>query len=241
MSSIDLPRYSFYFDITSDFAHFRDIFTHLFFKTLLAPPRTTVIGIVSAAMGGDEKSTIELSNRSGLYIGVKILLIKGIAKEIIRVKNLKEHTLTETPILRTLIVSPTYRLYIASNNKELLEDMRSALQNPTYSLYLGISEFLARISNISEIYDIEANTTTMLSCIVPFNNFNNIEYSTHIIDNNKLVLLPEISKTVYSFEYTNKGRNPKEYINLIMSYNCELRFKNPIQSYKIGEENICLI
>jgi|FaiFalDrversion3_1042247.scaffolds.fasta_scaffold00239_3 CRISPR-associated protein Cas5t len=238
MSSTDLPKYSFYFDITSDFAHFRDIFTHSFFKTLLAPPRTTVIGIIGAAMGIDEKSTIELSNRSGLYIGINILLIKGIAKEIIHVRNLKGSMLTETPTLRTLIVSPVYRLYIASNDEELLEKIRASLYNPVYPLYLGISEFLAKILNISNIYTIESCTTTKLSCVVPFNN---IEYSTHIIDNNKLVFLPEISKTVYSFKYTNKGREPEKYINLLMSYNCELRFENPIQSYHIEGENICLI
>ncbi len=236
MSLDYLPRalYTFYFDIRADFAHFRDIFTHAFFRTYLAPPRTTILGIIGASMGLNEEDTIKLSD--SLYTGTKILSISGIAREIVNVENQKEIGL-KTPTMRTLIVNPIYRIYIGGEDKALIERIRDSLLKPVYPLYLGITEFLANIKDISEIYYSEKdNNTKYLSCIIPV-----VKYTTKILDKTKFMLLPEINKTVYSFKYTHKGREPSKYIDLVMSYNCKLELNESIPSYFIKDDCICMI
>jgi len=235
MSLDYLPKslYIFYFDIRADFAHFRDIFTHSFFRTYLAPPRTTILGIIGASMGFNEEDTIQLSG--SLYTGTKILSINGIAKEIVNVENQKEIGL-KTPTMRTLIVNPIYRLYIGGEDKALIERIRDSLLKPVYPLYLGITEFLANIKDISNIYDCEKYDTKFSSCIIPA-----LKYTSKILDKTKFMLLPEINKTVYSFKYTSKGREPLKYIDLVMSYNCKLELNESIPSYIINDDYICMI
>ncbi len=235
MSLDYLPKslYTFYFDIRADFAHFRDIFTHAFFRTYLAPPRTTILGIIGASIGLNEEDTIKLSD--SLYAGTKILSINGIAREIVNVENQKEIGL-KTPTMRTLIVNPIYRIYIGGEDKGLIERIRDSLLKPVYPLYLGITECLANIKDISDIYYCKKCDTKCFSCIIPA-----LKYTSKILDKTKFVLLPEINKTVYSFKYTPKGREPLKYIDLVMSYNCKLELSESIPSYFIIDDYICMI
>lgn len=223
-----------YFDITSDFAHFRDMFTHSYFRTLLAPPRTTVLGIIGAAKGLGEKDTILLSDK--LYVGVKILSLNGIAKEIITAINQKESKLTTTPIMRSLIVKPVYRIFVGSNNKDIINDILYAIQNPTYPLYLGISDCIAEIKTVSEMHDVNLDTCDLFKCIIPIND---IGFTTYI-EEGKITFMPELNKTVYSFKYSSKGRIPDKYVKLLMFYNCKVKLESPVNAYYIDGEYICL-
>ncbi len=238
MSSSSLLNnlYIFYFDITSELAHFRDPFTHSFFKTLLAPTRTTILGILGAIKGLNEEETINLSKR--LYIGVIIRSLNGTAKEIITAKNLKEQNLT-TPVMRTLLVRPVYRIFVGSTDHEIIEDILDAIKRPRYPLYLGISDHLASVSNISKIYYSERITSDTFTCIVPMQDRLYL-YST-LVEQGKIAFMPELNRTVYSFKYTPKGRVPERYIILLMFYNCKVRLNDgSIYAYNINEEPICL-
>lgn len=238
MSSGSLPNnlYILYFDITSELAHFRDPFTHSFFKTLLVPPRTTILGILGAAKGLNEEETINLSRQ--LYTGVIIRSLDGTAKEIVTAKNLKEQNLT-TPVMRTLLVRPVYRIFVGSTYQEIIEDILNAIKQPRYPLYLGISDHLAHISNISGIYYSKCITSDTFKCIVPM--YNRLYLYSTFIEQGKIAFMPELNRTVYSFKYTTKGRVPERYINLLMFYNCSVRLNDgSIYAYNINGESICL-
>ncbi len=232
LSSLPDNLHIFYFDITSELAHFRDPFTHSFFKTLLAPPRTTILGILGAAKGLGEEDTIKLSDQ--LYIGIKIISLNGTAKEIIAAKNLKKSDLT-TPVMRTVLVKPVYRIFVGSSYKETIEDILEAVQRPKYPFYLGISDYLASINNISEIYNSERITADTFSCIIPLHNGS---YSTYV-EEGKIAFMPELSRTVHSFKYS-QGRIPDRYVRLLMFYNCKVKLKESIYAYNIKGEPICL-
>ncbi|GIU72271.1 MAG: hypothetical protein KatS3mg003_1750 [Candidatus Nitrosocaldaceae archaeon] len=235
MNSIYLPDsiHIIYFDITSDFAHFRDMFTHSYFRTLLAPPRTTVLGIVGAAKGLNEEDTIALSEK--LYIGIKILSLSGIAKEIITAINQKKANLT-TPIMRSLIVKPVYRIFVGSKDKDIINDILCALENPTYPLYLGISDYIAEIKMISDIYSTNLNTSDTFTCVIPIND---IRFTTYI-EEGKMVFMPELNNTTYSFKRSPKGRVPDKYVKLLMFYNCKVKLEQLVNVYYIDNEPICL-
>lgn len=239
MSSGSLPEslYIFYFDISSDLAHFRDIFNHSFFRTLLAPPRTTVLGIIGAMLGYNEEDTI--TKLTNIYIGIKILSLNGYAKDIMTAINQKPEG-GRTPVMRTLLVNPSYRIFIGAKDEKQIEYIREGALAPKYPLYLGISDCLAYIKNISSISNVNAISANNFNCVIPM--ATNIGYDYYIKDNNKMIFAPEIVKTVYSFVPTPKGKKPDRYIDLLMFHNCEVKLKKNIRAYPddVGEP-ICLI
>lgn len=240
MTSNSLPNslYIFHFDIASDLAHFRDIFAHSFFKTLLAPPRTTVLGMIGAALGYGEKDTI--TKLTDIYIGIKVLSLNGYARDIMTAINQKPNG-GRTPIMRTLLVNPSYRIFIGSKDEQLIEDIRKGILSPHYPLYLGISDCLAYINCISTIINVSATNTNEFNCVIPITT--NIGYNYYIKNNNKMIFTPEIVKTIYSFVLTSKGKKPEKYIELLMFHNCKVKLEKEIRAYYVDdvEEPICLI
>lgn len=239
MTSDSLPNHLhiFHFDITSDLAHFRDIFTHSFFKTLLVPPRTTVLGMLGAALGYSEGDTINRLNN--IRVGVKVLSVDGYAKDIVTAINQKQDG-GRTPVMRTLLVKPLYRIFIGSEDERLIEYIREGLIAPNYPLYLGISDCLAYVKDISTVRRVNAKDADQFSCIVPYDGRT---YNYYIKDNGKMIFTPEVVKTVHSFVLTRKGKKPSKYIELLMFYNCEVKLEKGIKAYDDYEvgESICMI
>jgi len=229
--------YGLYFEITSDFGHFRNPFTLSFFETFLAPPRTTILGFIGAAMGLDEKETIELGNK--LKVGVRILELKGFAREIVTTFNYKEKPPILTPIMREILVNPTYRVYLGSEDRELLKFVNEALIKPKYPLYMGISEFLARVVKISKLQKFEEVREKCFSCIVPANGGYKVKIKP---ESGKKYFPPKICKTVHSYGVTKKGRNPKKFTSLLMFFGYDVELEEPIKAYKTEEDEIiCLL
>lgn len=229
--------YGLYFEITSDFGHFRNPFTLSFFETFLAPPRTTILGFIGAAMGLDEKETIKLGNK--LKAGVRILELKGFAREIVTTFNYKVRPPERTPIMREILVNPAYRIYLGSEDIDLLKLTIEALRKPKYPLYMGISEFLARVTKISKLQKFDEVMEKRFNCIVPINGGYKVRIEPDV---GKRYLPPKICKTVYSYEVTKKGRNPKKFINLLMFIGYDVELEKPIKAYKTEEnEVICLL
>ncbi|MEM3398021.1 MAG: CRISPR-associated protein Cas5 [Nitrososphaerota archaeon] len=229
--------YGFFFDISGDYAHFRHIFTQSFFDTLLAPPKTTISGILAAALGyDDEIEVIDLNER--VLVGVKIIKMSGFAQEIINIKNLKEKTIQFTPVYRNLIVKPIYRIYLGLEDKELIHMTREALKSPKHPLYLGISEALATIENISPIDSIKEDSTLTIESITPVIDEGNLP--SHKVDKRNFIVPARRYHTVKSFKLTKRGRLPHEYIDLIMFYGGYLEFKKPIDVFQIQDERVAL-
>lgn len=229
--------YGFSFDITGDYAHFRHLFTQSFFETLLAPPKTTVSGLLAAALGlNEEKEVIELNNN--ILTGVKILGMEGFAREIIIAWNLKGGSIQPTPIYRNLIVKPHYKIFVASEDKEFLETIRQSLFRPEHPLYLGISEALATIKEVSRIVSIQASLTNIVRTIGYV--IDKEKIPVHKVNNSEIIIPAKRYHTVKSFKLTKKGRIPDEYIDLVMFYGGYLEYKKPVQSYNINGEMVAL-
>ena len=227
--------YTLYFDVTADLAHFRDVFAHGFFKTLLAPPRPTVLGMIGAVLGYSEEEVID--NLKDVYVGIKISSINGYAKEIVTMINQKSNG-GRTPVMRTMLVKPMYRIAVGSTDEVLVRSIRDSLMNPVYPLYLGVSDCLAYIREVSDVIRTDQAYAKRISCIVPYDGR---MYRTYVKDHSKMIFGPEIVRTVRSFTLTKKGKSPYEYINLLMFYNCEVEFDEHIVAYRIAGEPICMI
>jgi CRISPR-associated protein Cas5 subtype I-B len=226
----------FSFQATSDFAHFRNPFTQSFFETFIAPPRTTVTGLLAAAMGYDESAAIEYSKR--VMIGAKVEEIRGFASDLTTIVNLKKPP-EKTPVMRQLLVSPRFRLYVASKDEKLLRNTSKALEAPMYTLYLGISECLAKVSGISSIEELKSGKAKLLSCIVPLTK--KLKYKVRLPTNPKNeVYPPRIYRTIRFFDRERRGRNPSAFIDLLMFYNCQIELNKEIPTSVFQDEHVCL-
>ncbi|PKP60033.1 MAG: hypothetical protein CVT89_00515 [Candidatus Altiarchaeales archaeon HGW-Altiarchaeales-2] len=76
-----------------------------------------------------------------------------------------------TQVIRERIIKPKYIVYIKTKNSDLLKDIKDSLENPSRPIYLGQSDDIAIIENVSRIMDeneIKKGETDFVNSVVPF-------------------------------------------------------------------------
>ena len=66
------------------------------------------------------------------------------------------------------------------------------------------------------------------------------EYSTRIKDPGVLTVYPHVVIVPRSFEITERGRKPRSLVRLLISLNCIVSFKKPINGWVVNGENVVL-
>jgi CRISPR-associated protein Cas5 subtype I-B len=232
MTSEFTPDHGARFAISGQFAHFRDIFTQAFFETLLGPPRPTILGMIGAALGMSERDVVELGKR--LLVGFRIVEIRGFANEITTALNLKSPP-TRTPVLRSILVEPSYEICIASDDVGLLSRILQSLREPIYPLYLGISDFLAQVTKVDDVVSsLTRRTSKVLECVAPVTG-----EDKHIVKLQEplsgFYVPPRKYHTVHSFKLTPKGRQPNSHIDLLMFFKCDIEFTQEKRVYEFED------
>src|SRR5215207_3975760 len=134
---------SFYFDVESEIAHFRDPTSHSFLNTFLAPPPHTIIGFLGNCYGSTETETEEIGHK--VKVGCIVLDLKGFLKDLVifvNQKKIKDKPFTTFPRTRKFLVGPKYRFYVASEDGTLISDLHKFVSAPRRIPFLGISDCL---------------------------------------------------------------------------------------------------
>ena len=242
---------AFYFDVESEIAHFRDPLSHSFLNTFLAPPSHTIIGFLGSCCGFSEIET-ETKINNDIFVGCKMLSLKGYLKDLAIMRNYKNNENTGMPRMRKFLVNPKYRIYVASKDEDKIKKIRYQVNNPIFTPYLGISDCIAYIRFISEILEAKSTKFKEIECNIfiqdqdHINNNNNdnsiqIEYSTRVKKDNTLIVYPQIVRSPKSYEITEKGRKPKIYEKVLMSLNCIIKLKKDFNGFVIDDEKVSLI
>ncbi len=233
---------SFHLDVESEIAHFRDPTSHAFLNTFLAPPSHTIIGFLGACSGLSELETEEI--RKKVKVGCIVLSLKGYLKDLAIMENQKDGKSIGFPRARKFLVGPKYRLFIAteSHDRELLTQLHQGVSSPKHIPYLGISDCLAYIRNISKIttakYTEFKDTDSMVAIQ---EGAPDLEFYTKIKKAGELTVYTETVKSSTAFDITERGRKPVSQGKFLMSVNCRLFFRKPIEGYEIDGENVCLV
>jgi len=234
------------FEISGQFAHFRNIFTQAFFETLLGPPRPTILGMIGGALGMGEADTIELGKK--VQVGLKIIEIKGFANEVTTALNLKlpyvrpgdsEAMETEwpirTPVLRSILIEPKYEICVVSNDTSLLLRIANSVCAPAYPAYLGISDFLGYVTRVDEnISGLTRGSSKAIECVAPVTDRDKYVVRLHNPISG-FYMPPRRYHTIHSFNLTPEGRRHDRYIDLLMFFGYCVEFAQEKEIYEFED------
>lgn len=149
------------FEVWGDYAHFRRYYTTSSPLTFSIPPRTAIIGLISAILGlgkdeylhhmAKDKACVAvrlLSPFKKIRLGMNLINTKG--GYWIPVKRGFHEPRTQ--IRFELLKDPKYRIYFRHENEGLHQSLKRNLSQhkSVYTPYLGISELLANFGYIGE-------------------------------------------------------------------------------------------
>jgi CRISPR-associated protein Cas5h len=174
------------FDIEGKFAHFRKIYTNSSSLSYIVPPRTTIVGMIAGILGRERDSYYEEFSSDKLHISVKVeSKIYSIMQTLNYIKATspkgifkpKDHTQIPFEAL-TSQGNIRYRIYVASDDKTILEELEERLVNERYVYppYLGVAFFTGSINYIdkAEIKKEEDDKFIPISTVV------NVEYVSQL-------------------------------------------------------------
>lgn len=133
------------------------------------PPKTTLCGLLGAAIGYDEDRVSRLLIDT--TVGVVENEREGIAKDLWRITKLKPGLSAETAVLiKEYFVHPRYIVYFAHKDKDDLEKWKNSFESPHYPLTLGSSDDLCIVKDPELIDLIPCNKPVVFrNTILPFN------------------------------------------------------------------------
>lgn len=209
--------------INGIFSFFRIPYNSLLMDTFLFPPKTTVIGMLGAAAGWNEDEF--LKNLKRILYGVTIIYPGEIVQEIARI--FKSNDSPIYPINKRMVYKPSYDVFIASDDLDMMNEIYSGLQDPKYVLSLGDSEnlFYPKNKYFAEIMDIVESSSNKFRCILPKE-----IYETYYMDYSKIddYILPP-KETKIPVDFIGKGKK-RRFIarNVIFYSGIEINMKEKI-------------
>lgn len=154
------------FDIWGDYAHFKKYYTTSSPLTFSIPPRTVLIGLISAIIGLDKEEYLQSMTKEKAEIAVRILNpIKKfrITQNLINTKDgywipvRRGRHEPRTQIRFEFLKEPKFRVYCSHNDAEIYSELKRNLRNhkTVYTPYLGISELIGDFAFVEESTIIE--------------------------------------------------------------------------------------
>ncbi|MGB9667504.1 MAG: CRISPR-associated protein Cas5 [Thermosulfidibacteraceae bacterium] len=144
------------FRIRSPFGHFRNPYTTTLKQTYPFPPKPTIIGMVGAMLGWDEKTVIE--ETGNFKIAIPFWKNRGKIIEftfIFSAGKIKGKSRTQKkfrPERFELLLYPEFEIIVLNHAKEVIEEIAQRIKEKDFSfpLFMGKNEFL-----ITDIYIIK--------------------------------------------------------------------------------------
>jgi len=227
------------FEVEGALNSYRVPYFRKYHKTFLAPPKTTIIGLLCNISLKTQKDFFEILNNDLVKVSVVIDEIKGKAKDLWRYKTLKSpqsgKRRDSSIIRRDKLFLPKYTIYLFSKNAKLLEEFEGALKYPQNIPSLGLDDELIVIKNTKSVELIENDSKRINSVFMG----KEIEYKVFVKDINKFIEIPTLNLVPTKFIAFNKGKRiskqKQEELFQIEFLNCEVEVD--MKSYFDKEKN----
>ncbi len=147
------------FNLSSDFAIFRDESITTSHTSYVIPSKTTIIGLIAAILGITRKNSFKMSTINEIYskeylelfknikIGIKVLN-NDILKTTLFTNNVSLKENKTKPFKKELLTNPKYNIFIFGE-KEILNNIYKKISNSEfkYTPFLGNAYCIAKIRN----------------------------------------------------------------------------------------------
>lgn len=212
-------------------------FFRTYHKSLLAPPKSTIIGMLCNISLKSQEKFFDILNNDKILVSVVINSIDGYAKDLWSYKTLKkDNTRGKSVIQRDKLFNACYTVYLKADDS-LYNDIITFLKSPKNIPSLGMDD---EIVNISKVFDDSEFEITLDA-----NNYvdsifldKGYSYKVKVKDSSKSIILPTFHEVTTKFKaFDNNGkfisREPiKESIfNQVEFINCEIEFNQEVESY----------
>jgi len=149
-------------------ASFRVPETHTFHQTLPLPPRSTIIGMMGAALGLDLESAHRFADDHEVVVSV-CGDHQGTMRDLwnYRKMTIKEYDLEKIQsrlhysiLIREYLYDCTFTFFFGAPSRKALETVRDAFLSPVYALTAGNSDDLLKVTAVSGIAETETAALT---------------------------------------------------------------------------------
>jgi len=225
------------FEVEGLLNSYRIPFFRTYHKTFLAPPKTTIIGMICNISLKTQKEFFDILEKEVIDVSVIIDDIGGKTKDLWSYKTLEKGNMGKSVIRRDKLYLAKYTIYLKIKEEKLFNETLNALRNPFNIPSLGLDDELVIIKNIEDLsHQLKLNETNEIDSVFLNKNY---KYKAFIKDKNKPIEFPTANLTPIKFiAFDNKGnRIPKEVKEELLQVeyiNCNIQF-NEIESY-IDEE-----
>ena len=221
---------------------FRIPFFRTYHKSFLAPPKTTIIGMLCNISLKSQKKFFEILERNDIQVAVVIDKIEGRGKDLWSYKTIDKKNRGKSVIRRDKLFSPKYTIYLKIENKTLYQEFLEALKFPKNIPSLGLDDELIVINNVKEINLISNDNNRVDSVFLD----NYGSYKAFVKDLSKAIEFPISNVTATKFlAFDKKGkrisREITEEFRQVEFINCEIEFENEVDNYKDSELNNHLV
>jgi len=156
-----MPEKFLVFDVWGDYAHFKKYYTTSSPLTFSVPPRTAVIGLISAIIGKDKKEYLALMTKDKAEIAIQVINpIKKIriTHNLINTKGgfwrptKRSNHAPRTQICFEYLKNPKFRIYFRHFDSTIYNMLKQHLEKhlSVYTPCLGLSELIADFNFVAE-------------------------------------------------------------------------------------------
>jgi CRISPR-associated protein Cas5t len=221
---------------------FRIPFFRTYHKSFLAPPKTTIIGMVCNISLKSQKEFFEILEKDKIEVSVIINSIQGKSKDLWSYKTIDKKNRGKSVIRRDKLFIPNYTIYLKIEDEELYKEILEALRYPKNIPSLGLDDELIKIDNVAEI-DLELSNSNKIESVFLDKG---VRYKAFVKDISQLIELPisNIAPTKF-IAFDKKGKRISKEITekfaQVEFTNCEIEFQEEIKSFEDREFNSKLV
>lgn len=233
----------FYLHYSAPTVSFRDPGSQLYHSCLPLPPFSTLVGIAGAALGMSFERVINHFRDQHIFAGVKGFS-RGRGRDLWNYAKITSNSVVGKDILnREFLACLEGKIFYASPNGEVINEMLHGFQSPVFCLTMGNSDDLFVNRYISPIVEVGlTETRTLQNCMIAADISGLYEFDWANIKNTPLnvqLKAPQVFKLPVDYEFKGLVRKGSQY--QVFSYVPEnIRLKRTIKVYSFDEETVPL-
>lgn len=222
---------------------FRIPFFRTYHKTFLAPPKTTIIGMLCNISLKPQKEFFEILDNELIDVSVIIDGIGGKTKDLWSYKTLEKGNRGKSVIRRDKLFLSKYTIYIYIEEQVLFDEVFASLKNPKNIPSLGLDDELVIIKNVKDIGEIiKPNDTDRINSVFLNKGYS---YKAFIKEQNKSIELPTPNLIPIKFiAFDKKGNRISKEVTeeypQVEYINCNMQIEG-VASYVDIEKNNRLV